>query len=157
MPRTDSTRFSPNTPWEDMGCPGQIAPFFNNTLWEETPPAAADGLIQRLPTMPKMQKIKMSSDFLVLNRKYMSGPECQVIAEEQFFSLDHCRVGKNLRLWLGHTSYDAALRTSVSMEAQVIAKDRWYVPVFVHEQQFLYAIIFQIQKTVADFFLSANF
>ena len=68
MPRTDSTRFSPNTPWEDMGCPGQIAPFFNNTLWEETPPAAADGLIQRLPTMPKMQKIKMSGDFFVLNR-----------------------------------------------------------------------------------------
>ena len=43
------------------------------------------------------------------------------------------------------------------MEAQVIAKDRWYVPVFVHEQQFLDAVIFQIQKTVADFFLSANF
>ena len=33
--------FPPNTPWEDMGCPGQIAPFFNKTLWEETPPAAA--------------------------------------------------------------------------------------------------------------------
>ena len=57
MPRTDSTRFSPNTPWEDMGCPGQIAPFFNKTRWEETPPAPADGL-----SIPKMQKMS-SGDF----------------------------------------------------------------------------------------------
>ena len=57
MPWRDSTRFSPNTPWEDMGCPGQIAPFFNKTRWEETPPAPADGL-----SIPKMQKMS-SGDF----------------------------------------------------------------------------------------------
>ena len=50
MPRTDSTRFSPNTPWEDMGCPGQIAPFFYKTPWEETPPAVA------YTTMPKINE-----------------------------------------------------------------------------------------------------
>ena len=49
--------FPPNTPWEDMGCPGQIAPFF--TLWEETPPAAAATCRELLYTLQKMS----SDDF----------------------------------------------------------------------------------------------
>ena len=36
--------FPPNTPWEDIGCPQQIAPFFNKTLWEETCSSCLGGI-----------------------------------------------------------------------------------------------------------------